>query len=312
MARVTHARSSPGTGSSDAGAANPYDRAVEETEGSRSAVTPNDTTDPARTPRMAIVTGASSGIGVEIAIGLGRLGWRVAVGARRVDRLEETAAAVRAAGGEAGAFELDVTEPESVTAFFAAAEAALGPVEVLVNNAGMATPGWFHESDTETVQREVATNLLGPMFTSRLAIASMRERGARGDLVFVTSDATRNPRPRMAAYTATKAGLEALAHSLALECEGTGIRSTVVRIGPTMSEFGFGWDLSEIEELIGYWNRYGLQRHGGILEPDAIARAVVAVVTAPPGVLIDTIEVQPEAPVDAAGPARAIERHPDA
>ncbi len=259
-------------------------------------------------PRTAFVTGASSGIGAVTAIALGRLRWRVAVGARRTDRLEETAAAVRDAGGQATAIALDVTDESSVEQFFATAEAELGPVDVLVNNAGMATPGWFHESDADDVAREVATNLLGPMLTTRLAINSLRSRGARGDLVFLTSDATRNPRPRMAPYTATKAGLEAFAHSIALECEGTGIRSTVVRVGPTLSEFGFGWDMAHIEELLAYWNRFGLQRHGGVLEPEAIARAVVTVVTAPPGVLIDTIEVQPEAPVDDAGPARPVER----
>ena len=259
-------------------------------------------------PRTAFVTGASSGIGAVTAVALGRLGWRVAVGARRTDRLEETAAAVRDAGGQAAAFALDVTDEASVVQFFSAAEAELGPVDVLVNNAGMATPGWLHDTDAGDVRREVATNLLGPMLTSRLAIGSLRERKTRGDLVFVTSDATRNPRPRMAVYTATKAGLEAFAHSVAMECEGTGIRSTVVRVGPTMSEFGFGWDMSHIEELLAYWNRYGLQRHGGVLEPEAIARAVVTVVTAPPGVLIDTIEVQPEAPMDDSGPAQPVER----
>lgn len=275
-----------------------------------------DTDEPEATPergapRTAYVTGASSGIGVVIAVALGRLGWRVAVGARRTDRLEETAAAVRDAGGTAAAFALDVTDEASIEHFFDAAEQELGPVDVLVNNAGMATPGWLHETDPAAVQREVATNLVGPILTSRRAIASLRARSARGDLVFVTSDASRNARPRMAVYTATKAGLEALAHSLAMECEGTGIRSTVVRVGPTMSEFGFAWDMSEIEELIAYWNRYGLQRHGGVLEPEAIARAVVTVVTAPPGVRIDTIEVQPEAPVDDAGPAQALVRGAD-
>ncbi len=259
-------------------------------------------------PRTAFVTGASSGIGAVTAVALGRLGWRVAVGARREDRLAETAAAVREAGGQAAAIPLDVTDESSVEQFFATGESELGPVDVLVNNAGMATPGWFHDSDASDVHREVATNLLGPMLTSRLAISSLRARGARGDLVFVTSDATRNPRPRMATYTATKAGLEAFAHSLAMECEGTGIRATVVRVGPTLSEFGFGWDMTHIEELLAYWNRYGLQRHGGVLEPEAIARAVVTVVTAPPGVRIDTIEVQPEAPVDDTAPATPIER----
>jgi NADP-dependent 3-hydroxy acid dehydrogenase YdfG len=260
--------------------------------------------------RTALVTGASSGIGVAIAVELGRLGWRVGLGARRVDRLEETAAAVSNAGGTAFAHPLDVTDAGSVAACFAAVDAELGPVDALVNNAGIATPGWLHRAAPDAIKREVETNLLGPILTSQILIAALRERGDRGDIVFITSDATRHARPRMATYTATKAGLEALAHSVALECEGTGIRSTVVRVGPTLSEFGFDWPMDELEDLMTYWPRFGLQRHGGILEPEAIARAVAMVLTAPPGVRFDTVEVQPEAPVDDDRTAQIIERPP--
>jgi NADP-dependent 3-hydroxy acid dehydrogenase YdfG len=259
--------------------------------------------------RTAIVTGASSGIGRTIAAELGGLGWPVAIGARRADRLAETAGEVEGRGGTAFAHELDVTDPASIDRFFVAAEAALGPVDVLVNNAGVATPGWIDEVPAEALARDVATNLLGPLLMTRLAVASMRGR-RRGDLVFITSDATRHVRPRMAAYTATKAGLEALAHTLAVELEGTGIRSTAVRVGPTLSEFGFGWPMDVLEELMAYWPRFGLQRHAGVLGPDAVARAVITAVTAPAGVHVDTIEVQPEAPVGEAGPARIVERPP--
>lgn len=247
-------------------------------------------------PRTAMVTGASSGIGRAIATEMGRLGWRVAVGARRADRLAETAAAVGDAGGTVFSHVLDVTDDASIAAFFAAAEAELGPVGVLVNNAGMAAPGWLEQIPVEAIVREVQTNLLGPILASRLAVASMKHHGTDGDLVFVTSDATRHPRPRMAGYTATKAGLEGLAHALALELEGSGIRSTAVRVGPTISEFGFGWSADDLDDLMGYWPRFGLQRHGGFLDPVAVARAVVTAVCAPPGVQFDTIEVQPEAP----------------
>ena len=112
----------------------------------------------------------------------------------------------------------------------------------------------------------------------------------------------------MAAYTATKAGLEALAQSLALELEGTGIRATTVRVGPTLSEFGFGWPMDDLEDLMAYWPRFGLQRHAGLLDPSTVAHAVTTAVTAPRGVLVDTIEVQPEAPVGETGAAVIIER----
>jgi len=112
----------------------------------------------------------------------------------------------------------------------------------------------------------------------------------------------------MATYTATKGGLEALASVLAMELEGSGIRATSVRVGPTISEFGFGWPMEDIEELLGYWLRFGLQRHNGLLDASAVAQAVVAAVTAPAGVHFESIEVQPEAPVGDAGPGLAIER----
>ncbi|MGQ0802824.1 MAG: SDR family oxidoreductase [Actinomycetota bacterium] len=257
--------------------------------------------------KVAIVTGASSGIGRAIAPALGRLGWAVAIGARRTDRLEDAAGEITAAGGEAYAHHLDVTDPDSVDEFFDATEKALGGIDVLVNNAGMAVPGEFHRAAVDDLRCEVETNLLGPMYLSRRAIASMLDRGSGGDLVFISSDATRNARPRMAAYSATKAGVELLARSLAMELEGSGIRSTIVRVGPTVSEFGFGWDMDVLRDLMTFWPRYGLQRHAGVLDPAAVARAVVFAVTTPDGVHLDTIEVQPEAPTGD-GPAQIIER----
>jgi NAD(P)-dependent dehydrogenase (short-subunit alcohol dehydrogenase family) len=258
--------------------------------------------------RTAVVTGAGSGIGSAIAVEFAKLGWRVALGGRRVERLEETAAAVRDAGGTAFVHALDVSDPESAATFFAAAEQALGPVDVLVNNAAVATPGWLPDLPVDALQREVATNLLGPILMARLAITSLRSRNSAGDIVFITSDATRNPRPRLTTYSATKAGVEALAQTLSLELEGTGIRSITVRVGPTMSEFGFGWPMDVLEDLMTYWPRFGLGRHAHILEAEAVARAVVMAVTAPEGVLIDTIEVQPHAPMGDSGPAQALER----
>jgi hypothetical protein len=74
-----------------------------------------------------------------------------------------------------------------------------------------------------------------------------------------------------------------------------------------VTEFGFGWDMDILQELMAFWPRYGLQRHAGVLEPAAVARAVVFAVTAPAGVHLDTIEVQPEAP-EGEGPAQIIER----
>jgi NADP-dependent 3-hydroxy acid dehydrogenase YdfG len=258
--------------------------------------------------RTAVVTGASSGIGATIATELGRLGWKVAIGARRTDRLDETAARVRDAGGEPFAHRLDMSDAAAIDTFFAASESAIGPIDVVVNNAAVATPGLLVDVPPDAIAREVATNLTGPILLSRLAVASLRRRDARGHLVFITSDATRNPRPRMTTYTATKVGIESLAHTLGMELEGTGIRTTTIRVGPTISEFGFAWPADVVEGLMSYWPRFGLQRHAGILQPEDIARAVVTAVTAPPGVLLDTIEVQPEAPLGDVDPLAIMEQ----
>jgi NADP-dependent 3-hydroxy acid dehydrogenase YdfG len=251
--------------------------------------------------RTAIVTGASSGIGRAVATALGELGWAVALGARRRPGLERTAAAVEATGGRALVHHLDVRDPTSVDAFLRTAEEALGPADVLVNNAGVAHPAPLDRAGAGQLRDEVETNLLGPMLMCRGVIDSLRARDAPGDLVFISSDAGYHARPRMAAYSATKAGVETLARALAMELEGTGVRSTTVRVGPTLTEFGSRWDRHEVEDLMAYWPRFGLQRHSGVLDPETVARAVVFAVTAPEGVHLDTIEVQPTAPVGGSG-----------
>ena len=147
-----------------------------------------------------------------------------------------------------------------------------------MNNAGIAWPGALHEVDDEVHRRVIETNLLGPVFTSRRVVQSLLARGAPGDLVFISSDVTVNARPKMPAYGASKAGLEHLAHTLSLELEGTGIRSGVVRVGPTLTSFGDGWDMAIFESLLPEWQRYGLQRHWNTMDVANVARAVVMMV----------------------------------
>jgi len=246
--------------------------------------------------RTAVVTGASAGIGAAIARALGELGWTVALGARRRDRLELVAKEVEAAGGDPILFDLDVSDRESVSAFFDAVEAEAGLADVVVNNAGIDVPGLFHEADPGDLEREVRTYLLGPMFVCRRAVPRLIEAGCGGDLVFISSHATRDHRPAQAAYGATKAGLEHLARTLGLELEGTGIRSTIIQVGATRSEFHTGWDQEKIIDLLKYWRRFGVQRHLSMMPAESVARAVVLAVTTPKGTHLGTIEVQPEAP----------------
>lgn len=245
--------------------------------------------------RTALVTGASSGIGAATACALGQLGWAVAIGARRIDRLEEVASEVEKAGGRPFAHELDVAQADSIEDFFAATERELGPIDVVVSNAGAAVAGLLHELRAEDLESEVTTNLLGPMWVARRALPSMLER-RRGDLVFITSLNVVMPRTFQTGYTATKSGVEGLARALQMELEGTGVRTTIVRPGPTKTEFGWKWDPGLLKRILESWQHWGVLNHHHYLPAERVAEAVVTAVTAPAGTRLDVIQLNPEAP----------------
>jgi NADP-dependent 3-hydroxy acid dehydrogenase YdfG len=259
--------------------------------------------DPSTAPaRVAVVSGASAGIGRAVAVALGGLGWTVGLGARRVAHLEETAKLVADAGGAPVVHPLDVTDPASIDAFCTSVGSA-GTVQVLVNNAGTARPGAIHEMSDADHREIVETNLLGPMLLTRRIVSQLRAEHLSGDIVFISSDTAIRKRPSLATYLSTKAGIEAFAETLALECEGTGIRSSIVRAGPTATGFADDWDLTIFEELMPRWQRFGIQRHFHTMQPEDVGRAVVSVVTAPPHMWVPIVEVQPNPPVEPDLPA---------
>lgn len=247
--------------------------------------------------RPAVVTGASSGIGSATALALAAAGFPVALGARRTDRCEEVAARIREDGGEALAHTLDLTDDASVTEFAAKVAADLGDVEVVVSNAGAVAPGTIHEVDTDRFGQELDLNIVGAHRLVRAFVPGMVER-RRGDVVFVSSDVAVRARPFMSSYAAGKWGLEGMAHALQMELEGTGVRASIVRPGPTWSEMGTDWDVDQAAFVLNQWVRFGQARHPHFLKPTAIADAITTVVSAPRGVHLSLIEVNPEAPVE--------------
>jgi NADP-dependent 3-hydroxy acid dehydrogenase YdfG len=247
--------------------------------------------------RPAVVTGASSGIGAATALALSAAGYPVALGARRTDKCEEVATAIRDAGGEASVHALDVTDDESVTAFAKAVASDLGDIEIVVSNAGAVAPGTVHEVETDRFAREIDLNLVGAQRLVRAFVPGMVER-RRGDFVFVSSDVAVRARPFMSSYAAGKWGLEGLANAVQMELEGTGVRASIVRPGPTWSEMGTDWDVDQAAFVLNQWVRFGLARHPHFLKPAALADAITTVVSAPRGVHLNLIEVSPEAPVE--------------
>ncbi|MGW4368359.1 SDR family oxidoreductase [Nocardia takedensis] len=260
---------------------------------------------PARRP--VIVAGASSGIGEATAEALAALGHPVALGARRVEKCAEIAERIRAAGGEAFPYRLDVTDSDSVDEFVRAAEAAHGPTEILVSGAGDIEFALLDEMSPEQFLLQVQVHLVGAHRMTHRVLAGMRER-QRGDVVLISSDCAPTPRPRSGAYSASKAAVEAMGLQLRMELEGSGIRASLVRPGPTQTGMGMTASAETVGPLIEDWARWGFARHSYLLRASDMAAAVVAVVTAPRGVHMALVEVQPEAPLtprpEPAAPAR--------
>ncbi len=248
--------------------------------------------------RTALITGASAGIGAAIALAFAAKGYRLCLGARRNERLEQVSRAAQDLGAEVCAAPLDVTDAQSVESFFDRSEREIGVADVIINNAGCSRPSALHEYETDWLLTEVATNFTGPILVTRRALQPLIDSGRAADIVFITSDAVKLPRPNQTLYGAAKAGIENFADGLAREIEGSGIRVTKIRLGPTVSEFGAEWDMAEFAHLVERWRHFGLRDArllGELMPTEAVARAVLGVVEQPPGVWVDTLELQPAA-----------------
>ena len=173
----------------------------------------------------AAVTGGGHGIGRAIALRLAEAGARVAIGDVDHPAAEEVA---REVGADAFGAALDIADRDAFAAFLDSAEERHGPLELMVNNAGIDWVGPFHEEPDEVTRREIEVNLFGATIGSKLALARMLPRG-RGHLVNVASGVGRVPLPGSSTYSATKHGVVGLTESLRLEYRDSGIAFTLVQ-----------------------------------------------------------------------------------
>jgi 3-oxoacyl-[acyl-carrier protein] reductase len=211
------------------------------------------------TSRVAIVTGGGRGLGVALARRLAEEGVAVAVTGRDQATLEETARDLRELGAAALAVAADVTDRTAVEALVARVGAELGPVDLLVNNAGITEHGSIWHTDADEWWHVVEVNVRGPFLCARAVLPSMVERG-RGRIVNVSSGVGNGPSADQSAYAVSKAAVTRLTDSLAAQVEGHGI--TVLAITPGLLRTDMGIALSE--------------RRGDVDEGDWVPTAVAA------------------------------------
>lgn len=190
--------------------------------------------------RVVLVTGASSGLGAGFARALAAAGAKVVLGARRADKLAELVDEIRRSGGEAAAVPLDVTDEASTIAAFDAAEAAFGPVDTVIANAGVAAEKMALDLEMADVDSLISANLRGVFLTARegarrMIAAGSRERG-HGRIILIGSITADKIYPASSIYGATKAAVRHLGRSLAREWARRGINVNIIQPGYFASE----------------------------------------------------------------------------
>ncbi|WP_235933861.1 SDR family oxidoreductase [Agromyces humi] len=238
---------------------------------------------PALEGKVILVTGASSGIGREVALALSAAGARVAIGARRVDRL---ASLVDSARGEVLPLQLDVTDSESVQRAVAETVGHFGRLDVLVNNAGLMQSGLILGADTREWQRMIDTNLLGSMYAVHAALPHLLE--TKGAVVQVSSTAARSASLGSGVYAATKFGISAFSESLRQEVTRRGVRVIVIQPGFVDTEL-----TSHITDPTMQAAAADIAASMRTLRTGDIAEAVVYALSQPEHVSVNEILVRP-------------------
>lgn len=235
--------------------------------------------------KVILITGASSGIGEATARVLAAQGARVVLGARRTERLERVVAEIRAAGGTAECQTLEVTDLTDFQRFVAFAEKRFGPVDVLINNAGVMPLSAFHELKVDEWNRMIDVNIRGVLHGIASVIVGMRER-RRGHVINVSSIGGHAVWPACGVYCGTKYAVVAISEGLRLENKD--VRVTVISPGVVESELADSITDPTMQEAMKEFRAVGLK-------PEAIGRAIAYAIEQPDDVDVNEIIVRPTA-----------------
>ena len=236
--------------------------------------------------RVALVTGASSGIGRATALGLAREGASVAAGARRGDRLEDLRGALARLGAKAVTLDLDVTDESSVRDTVRRSVEELGRIDIVVNNAGLMLLGTIVGADTEDWRRMINTNVLGLMYVTHAALPHLLHR--QGTLVQISSVAARTAVRGSGVYNASKHAVNAFSESLRQEVTGRGVRVVVVEPGMVATELRTHITQEEARRRIEERSMSIRQ-----LSAEDVAGTVIWAVTQPPHVSVNEVLIRP-------------------
>ena len=234
---------------------------------------------------MAVVTGASSGIGEATVRALSGAGASVALGARRTDRLQSIAESIE---GKTLVQEVDVSDEEQARSFIQRAHDELGGLDVLVNNAGVMLLGPVADADTDEWRTMISVNLLGLLYCTHAALPLLEASGG-GDVVNVSSVAGRRADAGAAVYNMTKFGVHAFSEALRQEALHVGIRVTTVAPGFVDTEL----QGHNTNPLVRRATERAREQIGEVLSAGDIAEAILHAVTRPPHVCVNEVVVRP-------------------
>jgi short-subunit dehydrogenase len=237
---------------------------------------------PSDLPRRALITGASRGIGKATALALAKADFELALVSRSLDNLKSTMAEIESMGIQAKAYDLDLSDLESIQPKLAHIVEDFGPFQVLINNAGMGYTGFLSSTPLEDWKAVIDLNLTSVFEAIKAILPSMRAAGG-GTIVNVASIAAKSGFPDWGAYTVSKAGLAALSKVLAAEERSHGIRVVTVYPGAVNTPI---WDTDTVNADFD---------RSKMLTPEVVAKAILDTILLPQEAVIEELTLMPSA-----------------